>query len=418
MLWTTPFIAACWLLVASLPAQAADPCRLCHASGVRITGIHRGVACPACHQRGGLIMINPADRAVASAGCTGCHRGYQRIYAHAMGSRAPELAFIARSYGRMDPGFEQKNCAGCHLQGCTDCHGSGHAIRRPSAETCSRCHKGYYVGWDYFGRAPRDEHERYQRGRRRQGETFLKMLPDVHQQRGMTCSSCHTMQSLINGQRAAKGCTDCHRPSPTVLEHRIAAHLKKLECAACHAAWAAQEYGTFYLQFTAGTVESPFSSLTVTRNGYAKGVYLKRQDLPPLGFNRRGNVAPIRPQFIAYYSKIGKGKAIGRENRLLAAEWRAFTPHTIQRGTALCDDCHANPRRFLLEPAQDRLYDLQRDGMTLASFWNQTGQTLTNGSFIDQRYYTQLATKTDTYTRAYVEKWKRFITPDAGSLRP
>lgn len=108
-------------------------------------------------------------------------------------------------------------------------------------------------------------------------------------------------------------------------------------------------------------------------------------------------------------------RAVGAENHLLAAEWRAFTPHTIQRGSVTCDGCHDNPRRFLLEPPRDRIYDLGKDGMTLYSFWNQTGQKLTNGRFMDQQRYQRMTTKTDAYKRAYVEKWKQFARPDAVS---
>lgn len=416
MTWMIRCIAACWLLLSCQPVWAADQCRLCHAPDITVKGAHHSLACRDCHQSVSAVLADPAERGHGSAGCVGCHQGYQRMYQHAMASRAKEQAFINRSYDKRDREFAQKNCSSCHLRGCTDCHGTGHTISRPKADTCSRCHKGYYVGWDYVGRAPREEHERYQRGERLQDETFLKMLPDVHHQRGLTCSACHTMQSLINGQVAAKSCTDCHRPSLRVLEHQIAAHLENMECVACHAAWAPQEYGTFYLRFASGSVEDPFQALTYTQNGYARSVYLKRQDLPPLGINSRGKVAPIRPQYIAYYSQFSKGRSIGRENELLAAEWRAFSPHTIQRGTALCDQCHDNPRRFLLERPQDRIYDLQKDGMGLHSFWSQTGQRMVNGRFMDAARYRQMSTKSTTYKRIYVQKWKKFSTPAAPSL--
>jgi len=415
VIWTIPFIAACWLLVSSLPAQAADQCRYCHAPGLTVNGAHGNLTCRDCHLSGTQVLSDPASRATGSAGCVRCHHGYGRMYEHAMGTRSKERAFIARSFGKKDRLFEQKNCSTCHLQGCQDCHGKGHAISRPTQDSCSKCHKGYYVGWDYFGRAPREEHDRYQRGQRIQGETFLKMLPDVHHQRGMTCSSCHTMQSLIAGKVSAKSCTDCHTPSPKVIEHRIAAHLEKLECAACHAAWTPQEYGTFYLRFSGGSIPEPFDQLQLAGSGYVKSVYLKRQDLPPLGVNSRGRVAPIRPQFIAYYSKIANGRAVGAENQLLAAEWRAFTPHTIQQGTVMCDGCHDNPRRFLLEQPGDRIYDLQKDGMTLSSFWDRAGQKVVNGSFLEEARYRRMSTKTASYKRAYVEKWKRFVTPVAPS---
>ena len=75
------------------------------------------------------------------------------------------------------------------------------------------------------------------------------MLPDVHAERGMTCAACHTMRSLQEGKRAARTCRDCHpAPSRSVPEHSFAAHLEKMECVACHAAWAPQEYGTFLVR--------------------------------------------------------------------------------------------------------------------------------------------------------------------------
>ena len=413
MTWTTHCIAACLLLVSVLPLWGADLCSLCHGREVRVTGAHRAVTCRECHQAAGRPLVRPDDRQHGSAGCVACHRNYQSIYLHPMATRAKEQGFVERSYGRKDRAFEQKNCAGCHLQGCGDCHGSGHNLTRPSSDNCATCHKGYYVGWDYLGRAPRENHVRYQRGKEIEGETFLTMRPDVHRQRGMSCGSCHTMQSMLQGKTVAKGCRDCHSPSRSVPEHRIAAHLERMTCTACHAAWGAQEYGTFYLRFADGNVPEPFDQLTVLTSGYVYSAYLKRQDLPPLGVDLSGRIAPIRPQFIAYYGNYAGKRPLELENQLLAAEWRVFTPHTIQRGVPLCDACHDNPRRFLLEPPAQRIYDLRKDGMGLDSFWSRTGQRVSNGSFIDERRYRALATKTPAYQRAYVDKWKRFVKPDA-----
>lgn len=46
---------------------------------------------------------------------------------------------------------------------------------------------------------------RYQRGIAVNGETFLKMLPDVHYTAGMTCGACHSMNSLAEGKNHPKG---------------------------------------------------------------------------------------------------------------------------------------------------------------------------------------------------------------------
>ena len=82
----------------------------------------------------------------------------------------------------------------------------------------------------------------------------------------------------------------------------------------------------------------------------------------------------------------------------------------------MCDGCHDNPRRFLLEQPRDRIYDLSRDGMGLWSFWHQAGQRVVNGQFMDQARYQRMSTKTDTYKRLYVEKWKQFAKPAEHSL--
>jgi hypothetical protein len=259
---------------------------------------------------------------------------------------------------------------------------------------------------------------RYQRGIAVDGETFLKMLPDVHYTAGMTCGACHSMASLAQGQHSSKGCRDCHTPSRTVIEHRIAAHLDKLECYACHSAWAPQEYGSFFLRFRDPALKEDFDLKPGPSDEYLVSVYLKRQDAPPLGINRAGRISPIRPQFIAYYTDIQAARDNGPENILLAAEWRAFFPHTIQRGTATCEACHDSPARFLLEPESQRIYQLKKDGMGLESFWNQKGQRIVNGDFMAASRYRAMNGKGAAYTRAYIEKWRQFLNHVDPSSRP
>ncbi|OFZ20309.1 MAG: hypothetical protein A2X94_02780 [Bdellovibrionales bacterium GWB1_55_8] len=214
------------------------------------------------------------------------------------------------------------------------------------------------------------------------------------------------MKSLAAGQRASKTCQDCHRADPSVLEHRIAAHLEKMECYACHSAWAPQEYGTFILQ---GSDAQELFELNFNQGGYAKSSYLKKQDAPPLGLNARGKVSPIRPQFILYFSGIGKDRAIGKENQQLAAEWRAFFPHTVRKGAPMCDACHDNPRRFVCEAPESRIYELRKDGFSLDSFWDRSGQKVVNGEFMPLDRVTKMSEKSPAYKKAYVEKWKSLI---------
>lgn len=397
MRWMMLYIAACCLALAS-DAVAG----------------HGGLVCGSCHRQGPL---SQDSHAALSKGCAVCHTGYDRIFDHAMAQRTGEKSFVQRSYARFDSGFWDKNCSSCHVKGCLDCHDRDRPAT-PSVAVCQKCHTGYYTGWDYSGRAPREDNMRYQRGIAINGETFLKMLPDVHYRANMTCGDCHSMASLAQGKKASKTCRDCHNPDMSILEHRIPGHLERLECSACHSAWAPQEYGTFFLRFRDRGMKEDFDIKPGSSPEYLRSAYLKKQDAPPLGINARGMVSPIRPMFVAYYTDIMAARNNGPENTLLAAEWRAYFPHTVQRGSLTCEGCHDNPARFLLEPESVRIYNLTRDGMGLESFWLQKGQRVMNGSFMDAARYRRMSGKSPAYTKAYIEKWKTFLNRVEHSSRP
>ncbi len=400
-------IAACLLAVNAANGNAGESCTLCHP--VVLKGVHAALPCASCHGDKVKAIGDPASAGTRAIGCVRCHKGYDALFDHAMATRGREKRFVERTAGRSDPDFFQKNCNACHLRGCTACHGgTGHAIAKTTDKSCLTCHNGYFVGAEYFGMAPREDSLRYQRGEVAHGETYLKMAPDVHAEAGMACGTCHSMKSLAAGVKSSKTCTDCHQAKRTVIEHRIGAHREKLECFACHSAWAPQEYGTFYLRFS----ESPSQKeYRVRKNSgdYVKSAYLKKQDAPPLGINAGGKVSPIRPEFILYFTDIKNDKPVGGENRLLAAEWKAYFPHTVRRGTVVCDGCHDNPRRFIMEKEEDRIYRLQADGITLPSFWDRTGQKVANGDFLPASRYTRMSKKGPAYKKAYVEKWKSLI---------
>lgn len=410
------FIAVFWMATGPADARGAENCTVCHR--VTLTGKHGGLSCLSCHGSEARPSPDPASFAGKAAGCTGCHRGYEGMARHVMATRSSERDFVQHTYGRHDPAFFAKNCGECHVRSCLDCHGSnGHRVAPPHDNACLACHKGYFTGAEFAGRAPREEHGRYQRGVEFQGEPFLKMLPDVHFEKGLGCAACHDMASFLSGRKSAKSCTSCHQPSRKVLEHRIAAHLEKMECYACHSAWAPQEYGTFYLRFIDSTLQNQYR-LRNNDGEYVKSVYLKTQDAPPLGVNAAGRVSPVRPEFIAYFTEIRGDNVSGTENRLLAAEWRAFFPHTVRRGTPLCDGCHENRRRFLLEKPEERIYRLREDGMSLDSFWDHTGQRMVNGSFMEEKRYREMSARTPAYTKGYVEKWKSLVNRvDSSSSR-
>jgi hypothetical protein len=377
----------------------------------QLEGAHVDLACSDCHGSDVAKTPRPSSVDFRASGCTGCHADYDGIFDQAMTTRAAEKNFVAQSLGAMDPSFFDNNCSSCHVSDCLDCHGGdGHKIAQATQDECLVCHTGYFVGREYLGMAPREDHPRYQRGAVFHGETALKMRPDLHAEIGLECMDCHSMQSLIVGQKASKQCEDCHQASPQVIEHGIAAHMEGMECYACHSAWAAQEYGTFFLRTgREKEVVERFRLRSQQDSEYIVSAYLRQQNAPPLGVNARGRISPIRPQFIAYYSDLRSSKEPNVENRLLTAQWKAFFPHTVRSGTVMCDDCHDNRRRYLLEKEEDRIYRIDLDELGLSSFWNQSGQEVSNGSFVSPQRFSIIEEKSAVYTKAYVAKWKSLL---------
>lgn len=378
---TILFIAACWLWAADAHA-AASPAELAR---------HRGLG---------------------ESSCLRCHKEARGVLTGTMATRAGERAFAHRAFGHEGDRFFDASCAGCHVQRCADCHGAGAAFTgKPRDEACLACHRGYFVGWDYHGRGAREDHARYQRGVLANGEHVLKMRPDVHAEKGIACADCHSMRSLQEGRRASKTCRDCHpKPSLDVPDHAIAAHLEKMECWACHSAWASQEYGTFLVRPRTPAAEQAFESLP--RAGeWRRSAYLRQQGAPPLGLDERGLVAPIRPEFLLFASDPARGW----ENRPLAMEWTSFFPHTVRRGTTSCTGCHDTPRRFLLEPDSARIYRPDEDGLGLRSFWAREGQTMRRGAFFPEARYRAMNRRTPVFVREHLKQWQKLLGPDARS---
>lgn len=347
-----------------------------------------------------------APAADESRACVSCHATARAVLGGPMAMRSGQRAFAHRAFGHADgEQFFSATCSGCHVASCGDCHGeTAHPKRPPANDACLRCHRGYSAGWEFEGKAPREDHSRYQRGATSQGEPYLRMLPDVHFERGMTCADCHAMGSMHVGGRKPS-CRDCHpSPSPSVPEHAIAAHLETMECVSCHAAWAAQEYGTFLVR-TAGDREAEAFAPLRAAGEWRRSAHLRRQDAPPLGVNAAGRVAPVRPRYILLVSDSARSI----ENRLVAAEWRTFTPHTVRRGTVTCNGCHENARRFLLEADSDRIYRIDDDGIPLRSYFNSEGQTVVNGSFMPRERYERMNVKSPEYNRQAIRQWQNIL---------
>ncbi len=251
--------------------------------------------------------------------CLGCHPTARPVLSGPMATRSGERAFAHRAFGLEEgDAFFAEACSGCHVAGCGDCHTEeSHPTGPPPNEACLRCHRGYSVGWQYEGKAPREDHRRYQRGGRSQGEPFLSMLPDVHFEAGLLCADCHPMSSLHEGGRAMH-CADCHpSPSVSIPEHSISAHMSAMECVACHAAWAPQEYGTFLIRA---------SSAARRRHSAPARMGTMAEECPPeaagcsssrarcLGTDRAhpASVHPLRHRRLTWMGKSSRGRRMAR----------------------------------------------------------------------------------------------------------
>ena len=385
------------------------PCLSCH-KGVRTDPAHAGLACESCHADGKMHAKAPEDPKT----CLGCHSGYEGILKGPMATRRNEEEIVQRALGKVAPGFFKDRCSGCHLQGCLDCHGpasGAHGVAMPDNDACLACHNGYFTGIEYTGLAVREDHERYQRGPLFRGQHYQRMLPDVHHEKGLSCTACHTMQGHSSGKTAVKPCLSCHpSPSRSVLEHRIAPHMEKMECSTCHSAWAAQEYGTFIIRAGDEKAAKAFKSIRRLGGNDFKGSYLKEYGPPPVGLNAKGIYSPIRPEFIFFFSQTGADGS-PHDNVLLGALWKAFFPHTVRRETVLCPSCHNNAKRFIRADPKDDVYNIRKDGLPLASFFTSEGQEVINGSFVSDRIFSERIQKEGThpYSKLLIEKWSQVL---------
>lgn len=312
-----------------------------------------------------------------------------------------------------DAAFFSKNCAGCHVTSCTDCHSSStapHTIQKPDTETCLRCHTESFTGLDYTGYAPRQSHSRYQRGETVAGVRAMTLTPDVHYEAGMTCGTCHSMGSLAENSDG-KSCTACHTPSRSVLSHSIPEHLDRMECSACHGAWSFLEYGTAFIRFTGNSKEKQeqFAPLPQTSAEYRKSAVFTEYTRPPLGVNAKGKFSALRPRFILIGTWVENNAVKGVENHLYSARWQAFSPHTIRRETVLCTGCHENRKQLMALSADEDIFTLATQGIPLASFWNGQGQSVSNGRFLSNGEVERLMHKSPRYKQDTVKTWQQLM---------
>ncbi|MEW6351048.1 MAG: hypothetical protein AB1646_18480 [Thermodesulfobacteriota bacterium] len=147
----------------------------------------------------------------------------------------------------------RRSCLRCHLrtkgstrwgetrgQGCSACHSlcrngpekesCSHVIVRSAGMTaCLKCHNANHVGGDFVGLYEKD----FGRGftsplvegkapPRIYGAEQHRLVPDVHYQRGMQCTDCHTVDEIHGSEEQTRSATGSALLSPEFLSGRFA----------------------------------------------------------------------------------------------------------------------------------------------------------------------------------------------------
>lgn len=379
-------------------------CSACHAE--HMGGVHSELGCTDCHARGGEHFLKAADFESGASGCLACHEDHRGITHSKMVTREAEQKFVHKAFNGIDDDFYGKNCSNCHVSSCSDCHGGEHEVVLPKTETCQECHRDYYIGIEYSGLGQRDDHERYQRGPEHVGAHYAAMLPDVHHEAGMSCGECHSMASLSAGEKFSKTCTDCHSDPGDSPEHAVNAHMEKMECYTCHSAWANQEYGTFWLKFENTGFDDFFKWVKRPHIDYAKSSHTKYYSEYPIAVNSKGKYSPVRPEYVIFHTFIKDDKVVGVENRMLTNYYKNVFPHTVRRETVMCESCHESGKRFMRVKKSEQIFDLQKDGLLIDSFYNSRWFRVSNGRFVNDEEFAEVMKKSPEYRKLAVRKWK------------
>ncbi len=218
-----------------------------------------------------------------------------------------------------------KGCAACHMQyidGKLTGKEEGkanHAFIRPAKQQCLSCHYGNHVGSDFDGGYEQDHNWSYRTPfitrdpfLRPYGIELHNLVPDIHQQRGMTCLDCHSGAELA-GEKPSVQCLDCHGSdvSPAVSKLRVQgnerilqlykseeerlvprlqhpAHIRykdQVSCQVCHAQWSYND-GTTHLLLSYSEDVYPWDRLAVQSSSAVErfveyNLYTEEEELAP-----------------------------------------------------------------------------------------------------------------------------------------
>ncbi len=238
------------------------------------------------------------------------------------------------------------------------------------------------------------------------GRSYYRLPADVHhREANMTCIDCHTEKGVMGDGRTHHHmeeaedvkCRDCHRarlappdtlaqtliglnekvPEPARIAYTAKMHAplyhvqehngsltlyrkqdgrpfalppmsdrpyhtdaihRRLDCSACHAAWAPSCYGCHEVYFEDGR-QFDWIKKEFTKGQWQEYRSFLRFESPSLGIGYNGKVMPFAPGCQVIGTRFVNQK-IERFHAMAMAGW---DPHTTQKQSRTCVDCHINP---------------------------------------------------------------------------
>lgn len=313
--------------------------------------------------------------------CLHCH----------IGERGPDAPGLRRSRG----------CGACHMHYADHGYYDGndkalagafpnrpvrHELTVPKDDTpCLACHRENHTGADLYGRFQRDPTRIH-----RVGGAEMQLRRDVHAERGMGCLDCHRGTQIMGMNDTRPSCRSCHgdtnvyapgeqrvlmtrdgrvlrppRPRFGTPGHDPMLH-GRVRCEACHAQWFFGDYGLDVLCLDAPPTDTRTArALARGDNGelyhgiraqpdantpgrrWLVGWRIRRWEHAPLGLDRHGRVAVLRPRHLFAVSYVSpSGRVVMNTERPKnthgLAAYVPYTPHTTGDTGRMCTDCHRN----------------------------------------------------------------------------
>lgn len=400
----------------SIPKDASGHIRIHRIQGNRKTAGIPSQTCNACHNRGKRIGVSFLGMMEAPGAGPFDETGEEQAKRHGK-------HYIPISSDRHHRGGDSGKgllCQDCHTS--MDVHGDGNITTTTLGQVeieCTDCHGTpdkypweLALGYgDEFGLPP---------GSEPRGVASLKLFSqqqfgfDYNRQAGFLLSARgnplgnvvktaggevvvhsaagHDLKAPLL-KTAAQGNT-WQSPSGKTAMMDLPRHMARMECYACHSAWAPQCYGCHvkvdYSDPKAMGMDW-VDSVDIPGRITEKSSFRRWED-PLLGINGEGRVSPIIPGCQVVFTVKGKNgrvlaanqmpgnaseaASIGQDHIPLALDMAPVQPHTTQARARRCESCHATPKtlglglgngRFSNGRLRDWTQILDRDGVQLTT---------------------------------------------------